>query len=485
MFRRYSFAVVLLALIGLIVTVESGAGEGPTLPNLFPFLNATGFSQTYSTAGKVDLSGPFFQSLGTNGRSCVSCHLPDQGWTIAAEQVQARFNFSDGLDPIFRTNDGSNCDHGIDVSTQEGRRRAYSLLTSRGLIRIAIQVPAGAEFVVENVNNPYGCNETNVLSMYRRPLPSTNLRFVSAVMWDGRESSPQTGTQRISYETENPGPILLSNLAHQSVDATLGHAQARVAPSAEQQRAIVEFELGLFTAQAYDFQAGFLNANGATAGPVSLAGQRFFIGINDPIDPLNINRPDLGFNPFHDGFSPMIFRLFDEWSNLQPAQLAVNRERASIARGQALFNSKPIKIAGVSGLNDELGLSVIPGTCGTCHNTPSVGNHSFPTPLNIGVGDLTSPLDVSYLPVMTLRHTSAPFEVIQTTDPGRALITGRWKDIGRVKGPVLRALASRAPYFHNGSAATLRNVVEFYDSRFRMGLSAQEKADLVAFLSAL
>lgn len=45
-------------------------------------------------------------------------------------------------DPIFRTVDGSNCNHSIDVSTLEGREEAYSLLRTRGLIRIAIGVPA-------------------------------------------------------------------------------------------------------------------------------------------------------------------------------------------------------------------------------------------------------------------------------------------------------------------------------------------------------
>jgi cytochrome c peroxidase len=65
------------------------------------------------------------------------------------------------------------------------------------------------------------------------------------------------------------------------------------------------------------------------------------------------------------------------------------------------------------------------------------------------------------------------------------MITGRWKDIGKFKGPILRALAARAPYFHNGSAATLEEVVEFYDTRFNIGLTEQEKADLVAFLRAL
>jgi cytochrome c peroxidase len=96
----------------------------------------------------------------------------------------------------------------------------------------------------------------------------------------------------------------------------------------------------------------------------------------------------------------------------------------------------------------------------------------------------SSPLDVSYLPVITLRNKQTQ-QIVTTTDPGRALITGKWKDIGRLKGPILRGLSSRAPYFHNGSARTLMDVVNFYDVRFNLNLTAQQKADLVAFLSAL
>jgi cytochrome c peroxidase len=100
------------------------------------------------------------------------------------------------------------------------------------------------------------------------------------------------------------------------------------------------------------------------------------------------------------------------------------------------------------------------------------------------VGDLTSPLDVSYLPVFTLRNISTG-ATLETTDPGRALVTGKWADIGKFKGPVLRGLSSRAPYFHNGSAASLKDVVDFYDSRFNIGFTDQEKNDLIAFLRSL
>jgi cytochrome c peroxidase len=89
------------------------------------------------------------------------------------------------------------------------------------------------------------------------------------------------------------------------------------------------------------------------------------------------------------------------------------------------------------------------------------------------------------MPLYTLQHTDPPFETVQTTDPGRALITGAWQDVGKFKGPTLRALAARAPYFHNGSAADLAAVVDFYDERFGIGFTDDEKKDLIAFLRTL
>jgi len=49
----------------------------------------------------------------------------------------------------------------------------------------------------------------------------------------------------------------------------------------------------------------------------------------------------------------------------------------------------------------------------------------------------------------------------------------------------LRGLAARAPYFHNGSAKDLEAVVEFYDLRFGIGFTRQERDDLLAFLRTL
>jgi len=422
---------------------KSSTSQTPSLR----FLNSNGIAETLSTApgSQIDLSGPFFQSLGTNGRSCGSCHQPSDAFSITPAHLQARFLASGGTDPVFRPNDGSNCPT-ADVSTLEARRQAYSLLLSRGLIRVSMGIPTGADFHLETVEDPYNCATAADLSLYRRPLPATNLKFLSAVMWDGREPS----------------------LANQAVDATLGHAQAATAPTPEQVQQIVDFESAMFTAQSVDSEAGALNSQGAAGGPLAVANQPFHVGINDV----------LGADPSGAAFDPHVFTIFNAWDG------AGNPARASIARGQALFNTLPIAITGVKGLNDKLGIEVIPGTCTTCHDAPNAGDHSVKFPIDIGVASFDpGGTELAYLPRYHFRCDSGA-EVV-TTDPGRALISGKCADIGKFKGPIMRGLAARAPYFHNGRAQTLAEAVEFYNQRFSLNLTAQQKADLVAFLRSL
>jgi hypothetical protein len=164
--RNAGVSLVVVVILMMPVTFTHAQQGKPIVPNLAGFNDPNGVVRTYSETGHLDMTGPFFQSLGTNGRSCGSCHQPGDAMTVAAAHVQTRFDQSQGLDPIFRTNDGSNCDHDIDVSTLAGRSTAYSLLRTRGLIRIALAVPATRDFDVTDVSNPYGCNEADVVSMY-------------------------------------------------------------------------------------------------------------------------------------------------------------------------------------------------------------------------------------------------------------------------------------------------------------------------------
>src|SRR6476646_8018219 len=146
--------VFLLAAATLLAIAVVKGQPFSFIPNGVLFPNPGGASQTYSTAnGGIDLTGPFFQSIGTNGRSCGTCHQPSDGMSVSAASVERRFELTRGEDPIFRTVDGSNCNHSIDVSNLAGRAAAYSLLRTRGLIRVAINVPTTADYQVVNVNN--------------------------------------------------------------------------------------------------------------------------------------------------------------------------------------------------------------------------------------------------------------------------------------------------------------------------------------------
>jgi hypothetical protein len=427
--------------------------------------DATGMIRTYTASGDVDTSNPFFQSLGTNGRSCFTCHRPETAWSVTPASLQARFNATGGTDPVFRTNDGSTSPL-ADVSSVEARKRAYSMLLNKAVIRIGLPIPPGAEFSLDSVDDPYGFASAGELSLFRRILPSTNLRFLTTVMADGREThAPFKPPMDAGADTAD----LVSSFKGQAINATLGHAQG-VAPSDTQVQQIIEFEMSLTTAQWLDNNAGYLSGDDAIGGPHMLANHDFHIGINDV----------LGADPTLASFNASAMTLFAAW--LPQHGNAGGVARSSIARGEQLFNTKAISITGVGGLNDALGLPAIAGTCTTCHDTPNVGNHSVALPINIGTADASR--RTPDMPLYTLRNNGTG-ALMQTTDPGRALITGKWADIGKFKGPVLRGLAARAPYFHNGMAATVGEAVDFYDTRFNIGFSAQEKRDLIAFLNAL
>jgi cytochrome c peroxidase len=456
---------------------DSGVQQTPPIiPQSEIDFDPSGIIATTQPGGPTKTSGSaFFEDLGTNNRTCFSCHQPQDGWSVSAAGVRGRFYASFGNDPIFRLVDGATCPS-ADVSSIDAKRQAYGLLLRKGLIRVGLPVPAGAEYQIVSVTDPYGCNTnpvtgltnfgtngptTGTVSVYRRPLPSTNLGFLTTIMWDGREPT----------------------LAQQSIDATLIHAQGSAAPTAVQQQQIVNFESGVFTAQTFDNNARDLTAAGATGGPDTLPGllSNFFAGINDP----------LGGNPQGLPFTSQIFDLYQAWSGLK-GNGELNASRQAVVRGETLFNSTPITITGVAGINDLPGLTTVSGFCGTCHDSPNVGNHSVKLPINIGIANAgpnndNPGLDIGDLPVFTLSCVSGPNvgKTYTVTDPGRALISGKCADIGKVKGPILRGLAGRAPYFHNGSAATLLDAVNFYNLRFNLGLTTAQMSDLAAFLQTL
>jgi cytochrome c peroxidase len=446
------------------------------VPTFEAVTNPFGSSATYQPAGPTATAGnAFFASLGTNGRTCGSCHAASAGWSITPLQVQALFLSSLGTNPLFQPVDGANCPT-ANVSNLFAELSAYSLLLSKGLIRIFELMPAPPtlQYSIVAINDPYNCsanpatgltsygpNATTAgfLSVYRRPLPATNLGFLSTILFDGREKT----------------------LQQQAIDANRIHAQATTPATATQVAQMVAFEEGLYSAQTFSLFAGDLTSQGSNGGPIALSQQPFFIGIND----------SGGNNPTGAPFNEDVYSLYPAW--LPGASGYANNwltgpARASIARGEAIFNQRSFTISGVTGLNDVTGQASIAGTCSSCHDSPNAGSNSDFLMVDTGVAPAGAQgLDQLGLPVFTLQCNAGPLagQTFVTTDPGKAILSGQCSDINRLKVPTLRNLAARPPYFHNGSAVNLGAVVAFYNARFSIGLSRQDQADLVNFLNAL
>jgi hypothetical protein len=402
---------------GLCGGQAPAAQTDTSIDNNRPFRNDAGHGATFSTRGSVDLTGEYFQPQGTNGRSCATCHLPQDAWSITPRTIQRLFDESGGTHPVFNPLDANN--PFADLSTIDAREAGYSMMLSRGVFRRgAAPRVEPREWDLIAVDDPHGFANLTRLVHWRRAMPTINFPLGSAtVNWDG--GNTVGSDQRAGLE----------NQARRNV---IG-AQQGAPAAAEVIADIVDFETSLFTAQLNVLGVGRLDADGARGGAEAMASMAKVAGR---------------------------FDLFDAWSG-HP-----NPRRAQIARGQALFND------------------VNPGgrSCNACHNLSNNGTNLNDVMFDIATASAAA--RTPDLPLYTLVHRTTG-ETIQTSDPGRALVTGKWSDVGLFKGPVLRGLAGRAPYFHNGSAATIADAVDFYDERFNINFTAREKADLIAFLLAL
>lgn len=240
------------------------------------------------------------------------------------------------------------------------------------------------------------------------------------------------GSSIVNWDSANSrGRDQRAGLVHQT--GRLINAMQGSPATPEAVNEIVDFETSLVTAQLTVTGVGRLDADGARGGAEALS---------------NMKKEEGGFN------------IFDAWAN------SSDPRRAQIARGQSVFNS----------------MNVTHKSCVACHNSANNGTNIDNDLFNIN--SATVETRFPELPLYTFRNKRTG-ETIQLTDAGLGNITGLWEDLGRFKTPTLRGLAARAPYFHNGSALTLEEVVLHYEKRFGFIFTDQERADLVAFLNAL
>jgi hypothetical protein len=442
------------------------AGQGGPLPWEDAYENPDGQVSILNRSGAVHTEGhPFFESLGTNHRACVTCHQPSSGMSVAAASVRERWSETGGRDPVFAAVDGSNC-----PDLPQGAASSHSLLLDRGLFRITLPWPPKAvdgtlikpEFRIEVIRDPTGCNtsrthglesNTSVISVYRRPRIAANLEYVIA------------GPDGITFMADGREPSLRT----QAVSAVMVHEQAERPPTPEQLRQIVDFEKQVYAAQSSDIRGGLLNEKG---GPLALGTENLASSKAGNLGGDSVNT---------------VLLSFDVWRKRKgDGDLGLQREfRASVARGSDVFFTRSFRLGDASAPDRIVSGNQGMYTCATCH---TAGTRRW---LDIGTTNVPPAKASPQLPLfrITCDPATPPHpllgRVFYSQDPGRALISGKCADVGSIVLQQLRALAARPPYFSNGSARSLREVVDFYDRRFEIGYSEQEKQDLTNFLRVL
>jgi hypothetical protein len=465
-------------------------GDNRVFPREQTFANENGKLTTLNAAGNTATAGhPFFTPLGSNGRACISCHQPADGMSLSLKTINARWAQLGPKDPVFAVGDGANCPN-LPVAD----KASHSLLLERGLFRIPRVWPprdaAGRkitpEFTIEVVRDPTGCNTsreyglnsaTPTVSVYRRPRPVANLKHITAV---GFSFDPKSGLplQRDPETGEFVSEALMADtraltLKAQAIDAMRTHLEMNGNPSPEQLRQIVEFESQISSAQSHDPWGGSLAEGGAQGGPLHI---------------------ENGKGGVLQSTSNPIWKEFLGWKNggtqagLDPEQ---KKFRESVARGAELFVKRTFLIKGSAGINSMGFGDPVRNSCAMCHNMHQSGIDIAPGRIDLGTTNEPHAKPSPELPLFKLtcgdKYKAHPFlgKVVYTQDPGYALTTGRCEDIGKITTQSMRGLSGRAPYFVNGSAATLREIVDIYDRRYNIQFTEQDKQDLVNLMKVL
>jgi len=271
-------------------------GDGRILASTAAYDNRFGTLSILNTAGQVETRGhAFFEPIGRNGRACVTCHQPADGMSVSVDTIEARWRETNGRDPIFAALDGSNC-----PSLPQDDAASHSLLLKRGLFRIPLPwpprradgTPVEPEFTIEVVRDPTGCNthpeygltsSSPTVSVYRRPRPVANLKYVVADDFGVGPFIAKNG-QPAARDPQSGKPLQMNMMADarettlpgQAVSAALGHLQMASAPSAAQLQQIVAFERQVYAAQSHHREAGDLTEPGGppALGPAALAAGR-------------------------------------------------------------------------------------------------------------------------------------------------------------------------------------------------------------------
>lgn len=418
---------------------------------------------------------------GTNGRSCATCHILEEHGILSPAHVASL----PASDPLF---------HRIDADDPDASTLTFDHLRA-GLVRVTLPLPANMD-VIDGDGNVVTRADRSI-DVWRGVPTIENVAFTGPYQLDGR----------------------IGDLRTQAQAAITGHSQGPIIPNAQLDQ-IVRFEKGTFSSARAQFVAAFAQLGVPSAkipmpedfivlSKAERRGKKVFEkacaachggGTTNTIVNRSVHdavffelKPDgtVAYDLVDGAPVPrLVPRPSDEFLNIgfallsgygQLGILPMANSNLELPRYRFRFYTDPTRTTRLVDLPP--------------YPTDADGNRIEPP-------DARTRVDAEGKPIVGPSLAPEWF----SSDPGRAIISGDPVDFEAFDVPQLRGIGHTAPYMHDNSHATLRDVVDSY-SRFILGflptlglplqyqdspqspfgesLTLAEKQDLVAFLERL
>jgi cytochrome c peroxidase len=310
----------------------------------------------------------FFQeTFGGNGRTCGTCHQPENEFALSPDAVRA-IHDRDPRDPLFRP-----------IDSDDGSGRDYTSLLQHALVRVVVPLADNVSLVSDPAKRTI---------VVRRAVPSiVNVALTAPYQQDGRALT----------------------LQEQARAAVRNHLEPVRDPNPRELAALARFESEVFEPQR----------------------------LKEARDVPSAVSPPRGFS------MPVS----------SPAAL----------QGRDVFRR----------------------SCERCHGgeTASIAGSQGRPFSDVSVSEANR----LQLPLLRLafRGSDGSVTIVESPDPGRAAITGALGDLNAFDTPPLRGIKHTAPYFHDNSAATLKDVIDHYNQFLGTNISFRDRDALIAFLETL
>lgn len=447
-----------------------------------------GGARTTTAESPLELGEKLFKTPfpGTNGRSCATCHVPEDNFILTPSHVEELWK-TNPKDPLFNA---------IDADDPQARKLKYEHLR-KGLIRVWLKLPNNVDVInaIGKVTTP---SDRRIFVW--RSVPS----FMDSVLTapyqlDGRVATLEEQAQAAITSHSEGGQV-----SKHELELIAGYVRSQF--SSERSRKVAEeLASGVGTEKVSDVDASL------DLSPQELRGKEVYNkvcavchGGANKATIVDRKIHDLAFPELKaDGFVRYVVPATDPPTRVLASQ--PNNEFINI--GTAMENF----LAQIGATEEAEHPTLIrkltfPHYRLRFYSDKSRTKVIAVLPPAVGPGRLFGNTDKDGNPIEGPNFL--PFQ-LYSTDPGRALITGSPYDFEAFDVPTLRGIGKTAPYFHNNIVATLENVVELYSdhllSRFPSltlpgekekdpdgesfgppdALTAQQKRDLVAFLKRL